>query len=1246
MATLEINLSGLDLSNLKISPDIKFDGIRQLQAQDYKRLEHRDQIYKEPDVYLGNIDRDPREVTALNFEDVNNPVFMPLSIDFPAGCERLFLEILYNATDNVIESRTRNHPIGRIDISATLTTIKLRNGGIPIPIQINTAENKWVPEMIFGTLLTSGQYNKTERTGSGKNGYGAKLTNIFSKYFRVTIGNPYDKKSYEQKWENNMTVCHPPIITDGYSGEPFVEVEFEMDFPRFGFVSYSNEVLAMYAAHAAEVSFTLSVPISFNGVELSVPDILAFKKLTGFSTENYIVHYEYPVGTEVKDKKLPNGTRVQIPVNPTIEPLVKLCIIDTPDAGTFWSYANTANTKEGGVHVDVVYDGLDAITDMLNNSIKGKKEDKLTRKQALNKGDLKRHLTIIVCCNGLINPRFTSNEKVKLTAPKPHIKLDEKIFKIMDEQKWDMLARLYADLEAKLNRDVKGNGKRKFLTFDGYEPAYYAGKKGESNKCVLYEVEGKSAMGYAHSMKSEMTEHQRDYVGIFAQMGKPMNVMTAKLLTLMNSKKIRRFVEAIGLEEGLDYTIDANFNRLNYGYLALLNDADVDGKHITALVLNIIYCRYRSLLRRPFVLIVRTPIIRIKKGTQSYKFYSYVEYDRFMLQHPECKNWDTKYYKGLATTNKKDVAEETQNPKVGYFLYDDLADEAIKLAFSKEKGKTDERKKWIADHKLLDGIEEFKELPISQFLNFELVQHAVYNMERSIPSFADGLKPSQRKIIFGAFNEWKAGTGTSTKQMKTNHLSSHVSKVSNYHHGEASLIDTINRMILDYPGTNNMKYFVPEGQFGTRNMAGDDAGEARYTFTYPDWWFPYIFRKEDLALLKPIFEEGYEWEPQFYLTVIPLFMANGGLGIGTGSSTFIPDFNPVDICMGLKKLLSGISLGSELLIPWYRGFKGKIELKKREPTAATTSTIVPPPGSVNGFGESIALESEIDDMSNSMEPEEPKEHQIKEVIGLESIQTDADGDVLSEIETVKKKGGLKMVTTGCFEFVGKDIKVTEIPIGKSFKQYDEFLESLKENKTIKDYKKSCKDNEALYYIKGFNDDVTFDSLGLVKAFSLTNMVLLDTDKHPVKFTDPNHLLTEWFKFRLPYYTSRKASLLKAKVDEINDKTMKIKFIQAVLDGYENGPILGRNVVFMKRNKADAIQQMVALGIPDKYLETKSYNYTLDDIKKLEDKINKLYSEHQQIEKTTPEQLWMIDIDEFLAVYLRKHPEEKVRIQVN
>lgn len=1234
-----------------------------LTADNYQRLEHRDQIYKEPDTYLGSIDKINRNVKLLDLtEEV--PSFKDAVIDYPAGCERIFLEILYNATDNVIESRKRKHDIGSISITMNNTQVTIRNGGVPIPIEINKTENLWVPEMIFGTLLTSGQYKKTERTGSGKNGYGSKLTNIFSKYFKCVIGNPYDGKLYTQEWRNNMIDKSEPVLTN-YKGEPFVEITYDMDFQRFGYLEYPKEVQSLYAGFAAEIAFTLKVPISFNSFKFDKNDILSFKELTGLSG-NYLVHYEYPEGTQVKHKKLPNGSMVNIPVDPSVVPLVELCLIDTPDNSNIYSYANSANTKVGGVHVNEVFDLIgDTILKTINDSIKSSKEDKLTRKQALNKGDLKRHLSLIISCN-LVNPRYTDQSKVELTSPKPKIKFDDKALKSISN--WDMVVRLYADLEAKLNKG-KGN-KKKYLDMSGYEKATYAGVKDKNLKCILYEVEGLSAMGYAYGLKSEMTEEQRDYVGLFAQMGKPLNVMTAKLLKLMESKKYQRLISALGLEEGIDYTKDENFERLNYGGLALLNDSDVDGKHIAALVLNMLYCRYKTLLQRNYVVLIRTPIIRIWSGKKSYKFYSHTEYVKFMEQHPECSKYQIKYYKGLASSNSDEVKEEAKTPKVVQMIYDDTAPEYFNLAFSNDKGQTDKRKEWIDKFQLLDGIEDIEKLPISKFLNYELLQHAAWSMARTIPRF-DGLKNGYRKIVYGSYDQWGTSLGSSTKQIKTSRAVYHISGVSNYHHGEKSLIDTINGMVLQYPGSNNLRYFVPEGQFGTRNEGGKDAGDARYTYLYPEWWWPYMFRKEDWDFLPRVKDEGSEWEPEFYLPILPIHMINGCLGIGTGSSTFIPNFNPIDLVNYIKEFLVNstgqsvlssttsslvpcstplIPCPSSPLVPWYRDFKGKILIQKRYEDKPSILNNIQSPGQININFDLLnnipkdPKESTVDKFEDPVESNSDDEAPIIE--NLADLETNERGDFPGE--SSNKREGLKMVTTGLFEIKNeKEIIVTEIPIGKTFVQYAKFLELLKDKKIIKDYKKTCKDNEARFIIYGYKGNPTLESLGLIKSFSLTNMVLLDEKDKRHKYDTPNQLLEEWVKWRLPFYQKRKDHLLKVLVEDINQKIMKIQFVTAVINGTLKGYIPGETIVVMNKPKKEILEQMKLLKttVTDEILtSTKLTNCTADEVQKLHAKIMELKNTYDGLLKTSIIDMYMSDINEFVVEYLKKFPEEKSRLK--
>jgi len=1237
-----------------------------MNANDYQRLDHRSQIYKEPDMYLGSIAKQPGITKVLDFAEPSKPKFVDINFDFPDGCRRLILELLYNGTDNVVESRSRNHPSGEIDIKMDNRTVTIRNGGIPIPITIHDTEKIWTPQLIFATLLTSGQYKKAEKTGSGKNGYGAKLTNIFSKWMRVRIGNPYHKKTYEQIYEQNMTIINSPIITDGYIQEPFVEVSFVMDFEKFGYTGYPNEVISWVAAVAAELAFTIKVPVTFNGHRFEINDVLGFKELTGHATNNYIIHYEYPEGTEVKNKRMPNGTMTKVATDDKIHPLVELCLIDSPDCNDIYAFANSANTREGGVHVEQVYDSItDVIITTVNNSIKNKKDDKLNRKQALNKSDLKRHLSLIVSCNKLINPSFTSQEKVKLTSPKPKIKIEENIIKKISN--WELALRLYADLEAKLNKGNKdGKSNKKYLSFDGYDAANNSGVKGESHKCVLYEVEGLSAMGYARNMKSSMPADKRSYVGLFAQMGKPMNVRTAKLLKFTNSDKIKRFLTALGLDpiKDPDYTKDENFKQLNYGCLAMLNDADVDGKHISALILNIIYCRYRSLLTRNFIVMVRTPIIRIWKGKVSHKFYSQASYKKFIIENPECGKWEIKYYKGLGSSEDIEVEDETKNPKIAYMIYDDTANQYFDLAFGNEKGQTDKRKEWISKFELLEGIEDLQMLPISKFLNHELLEHAKWSMARTIPRF-DGLKNVQRKIIFGSFEEWGANTGTSTKQVKTSHLGNGVSKITDYIHGEISMIDSINKMVLSYTGSNNLNYFVPKGQFGTRHSGGLDAGAPRYTFLYPEWWWPYIFRSEDTPILTICKRDGGEWEPELYLPIFPLHMLNGCLGIGTGSSTFMPNYNPVDIYNAIIAILASVK--AEQLIPWYRGFKGKISIIKRDSQDIQITGIMQS-YSINLSSilldkESVNSSSETEDIKKKEEAERIKELTRLEFHGAEGDEGDEEPEVIERLEDVEtdvngdpigpngkkiknRKTGLKMVTMGIFEKINKnEIYVSEIPIGKSFDQYKAFLELLVEKKELKKYTPDCSKNDARFTLYGFKQEPTHESLGLIKSYSLTNMVMLDEQDRRTKYNTPNEVLEKWVEWRLPFYQKRKDYMLKKFVEDIKIKQDKIKFISCVIDGIENGYIPGRNIIIIKNKKDVVYSQMDALEIPRINLKgTGSDKYTLEDIQALQNKINDMCAKYKHLEQLKIEQLFINDLNEFIQKYLKEYPDERSRLK--
>ena len=147
---------------------------------------------------------------------------------------------------------------------------------------------------------------------------------------------------------------------------------------------------------------------------------------------------------------------------------------------------------------------------------------------------------------------------------------------------------------------------------------------------------------------------------------------------------------------------------------------------------------------------------------------------------------------------------------------------------------------------------------------------------RSIPSVADGLKPGQRKVIWGCFKR------KLKKEIKVAQLVGYISEKAAYHHGEVSLTMTIVNLAQDYVGSNNMNLLLPNGQYGTRDQGGKDHASARYIFTEPAPIARAVFHPSDDPLLTVQKDDGEIIEPEYYMPILPLVLINGAEGIGTG----------------------------------------------------------------------------------------------------------------------------------------------------------------------------------------------------------------------------------------------------------------------------------------------------------------------------------------------------------------------------
>lgn len=204
---------------------------------------------------------------------------------------------------------------------------------------------------------------------------------------------------------------------------------------------------------------------------------------------------------------------------------------------------------------------------------------------------------------------------------------------------------------------------------------------------------------------------------------------------------------------------------------------------------------------------------------------------------------------------------------------------------------------------------------ISEFMDRDFKLFSLYDNLRSIPYLTDGFKPSQRKAVCGMLMR-----GENAPEIKVSQLTGQISSTTQYHHGEGSLSQTIIGMAQDYAGSNNMNYFTPNGQFGNRLCA--ESAADRYIFTQLSPNFRKIFKKEDDFILEPQYDDGDEIEPVTYLPVLPNVLINGSRGMGTGYACHILNYNPEDLRLAIIAELQGKKW--EPLVPWYRGFQGKV----------------------------------------------------------------------------------------------------------------------------------------------------------------------------------------------------------------------------------------------------------------------------------------------------------------------------------
>ena len=849
-------------------------------SKQYRKHTHREHILSLPDTYIGSIENTTEELYIVNDES-----FTPdMVTNFNPGFYKLFDELLVNAHDHVVRLKQRKstNPVKHIEISIlNETSIVIKNDGESIDVETHPEYGVYIPQMIFGELLTSTNYDKTEKKlVGGKNGYGVKLVNIFAKKLVLTVVDSVRQLKYTQTFEDNMSVVGLPKIV-ACKNKPYVEIEWTPDFNRFGWKEpkIPAQLLKVIERRVYDLAMTVGKDVKVTWCDRQIK----FRDLTSYAS--WYLPKEAVVLTETPQ------TGWQIAVS------------DSPIDRTFnVSFVNGIWTKSGK-HVDEI---TNQIVSYIVTYLETKKKIKV--KPAL----VRDSLAVFICCF-VENPSFSSQTKEVLTS-KVSCKLDESFLKKV-VAKLEIVNKVLEAQDAKDAKDMKKTDGKKQSRLTGLpklDDAVYAGTA-KSHECVLILTEGDSAKAMAIS---GLSQEQRKYYGVFPLKGKLLNVKDISAKKVEATEEIANLKKIVGLESGKKYD---DIRSLRYGKILIMTDQDYDGSHIRGLLINMFHELWHDLIKIPgFITYMATPIVKANKGKLNKSFYTQYEYEEWRKTDAS-KGWKVKYYKGLGTSTRDEAKEYFKTLNIVNYTYSgDASDKSIDLAFN--KAKADNRKDWLKTYDRSDIVNAGpgENLIYEDFVNKDLIHFSNYNLERSIPNMMDGLKTSQRKILYSAFKR------NLKAEIRVAQFAGYVSEHSGYHHGEQSLNDAIVGMAQDFVGSNNLNWLVPQGQFGTRLQGGKDSASPRYIHTYLQPYVQHLVPSDDFDVLKYRDDDGVLVEPEWYAPILPMLLVNGSRGIGTGYSTFVPSFNPTELKSAIIEWLEkGTGLDREFA-PYTAGFKGKI----------------------------------------------------------------------------------------------------------------------------------------------------------------------------------------------------------------------------------------------------------------------------------------------------------------------------------
>jgi DNA topoisomerase II len=1244
--------------------------------QIYQKKEQIEHALESPDTYIGSVELSEEAMWVV--DSTNNMMKLEMIIYVP-GLYKIYDEIVVNALDHwtrmdeyikqqkamkagkmeetpeiTLEKKLKAVKNIRIDVDQKEGEVTIFNDGNGVPIAFHNDEKVWLPEMLFSQLLTSGNY-KTEHTNQtriigGKNGYGASLAALFSTHFTIETVDAERRKKYTQTYENNLKVIHPPVI-ETCNSHPYTKIKFKPDLKRFHLETLTDDMVKLFEKRAYDAAgWCNGVTITYNNKVIPV--------------QNFNQYIDLYLGDDRVARK-----RVYVKANERWE----ICATYSDD-NEFQqvSMVNGILTSKGGKHINHVADQI--CKEIAAHLTKGK--------TVIDAKHVRNNLWIFVHCI-IENPTFDSQTKeylnTNITSFGSRCNLSVEDIKKMGSCGINSKSKSFADFKDSQVSKTDGKKIGKITGISQLVDAAYAGKK-HSTKCVLILTEGDSAKGYAVKGLSALNEEERKYYGIFPLRGKVLNVRDTPNKKIDLNIEISNLKKILGLQNGIDYS-GTNINKLRYGKVKILTDADTDGFHIQGLLMNLFHAKWPSLLKNNnFLTYMPTKVVQVWKErkinhmttvkTNVMKFYSEQKYLKWK-QNNAGNGWEYAYYKGLASSSETDAQEDFAEMKVINYVYDkdDIEDfkgnakiNTCKVTEKPVSENNSIRTNDVSEDNISEAEGLMQESSNSSLLVSNNIEDGTVDVERRIvratgkPNkvllYAKNKTDDAMILAFGAFNadrrkEWllNANLDTTIDFEKTEETYSEFVHNRLIHYSWEDTHRSIPNICDGFkPALRKVMYYmlkckdkksskVSEHAGGISKETGYHHGEAGLCATIIGLAQNYV-GSNNINLLYP---DG-------------LFGSRNEGGADAGSPRYIRT--------KLESITPYIFKSEDNPLYNYLDDDGKTV----EPEWFLPIIPMILVNGVMGMGTGFASYiPQYDPMDIVMRLEQMLKGLPAPDEDLRPYYRGFKGSV------VRTDDNKHWWCIGRYEIKEDKIKVIELPAGgssSSFRSYNKVKERLEEYETMPEHMKSA---TTLHKVL---KDLTFDptvgsfeitlkpdglnqlmeegleklesTLHIRSRIALSNMVLFDATNHIRKYNTAQEILEDYFKIRLVYYQKRLDHLLNELEYEKDKATAKLRFVIEIMEDKLNIYRKKKQeiILLLEQHKYPKFTSSVVteddeddnIGSYNYLLSMKISSFSYETIEKLTHELNHIENQINELHKSTASTLWLKDLDTFKTNY--------------